>query len=234
MGWLALLGTIVGGVVVLLVVLIAGGWAVAKLGDALNGLPRTRASLIARGVDARLADRIVDELAAENAGMGCGLLFGGLGVCALGYGLYTLAGMYAPEPDELLLYPAPGLLGLLIASVLVIRARRIDADSSATHRALVTRASEVTTLVPTTKPLNLNITTTADALAQTRVTQWTPVPHVVLVYRDGSHFAVRAFDDRDHLSTSLLQALRTALPNTPVEPFRPTFAAPDASMASPA
>lgn len=225
LGFLALLGIVLGGVLALLVVFIAGAWVVAKLGDVVSGLPRVRASLLGRGLDARLADRVIEELEKENGGMGCGLLIGGLALAALGYGLYTLAGMYAPETDELLLYPAPGLLGLLVAGVLVVRARRIDADASATHRALITRASEVSALVPTTKQLNLDISTTGDALARTRVTQWTPVPHVMLVYRDGSYFAVRAFDDRDHHSTSLIEALRTALPNVPVEPFRPTFAA---------
>lgn len=217
--FLWVVGSIVGGVLVVVVGSIVGLFIIIKLGGALAGLPRVRASLVARGIDPRLADRMFVELETTTDGMTLGILAVLAGGLALAFGLYTLSRTYAPELDETLVYSAPGLLLLAIGAWLLVRSRRIDADRSATHRALVTRAGHVTTLVPTMIWLNLDVTTAADALTSTRVTQWRPIPHVIVIFDDGTEHAVRAFHDGDAFALELAHCLSAMLPHARLEPF---------------
>jgi hypothetical protein len=220
---LLLIGMFVGAAVVGLVILFAGIFALIKLGGALAGLPAVRNGLLARGMDRRLADQILVELEAETGGVGIAIFLLLVGVPAVGFGIYELSGMYAPDTFELLLYPAPGALAIIGGLWLFVRGRRIDPDASPLHRAIVTRAANVTALVPTTQLLNINVTTSMDALARTRVTQLRPIPHVAVLFDDGSEHLVRAFHDADAMATEVLRCLHAQLPHARVEAFVPSW-----------
>jgi hypothetical protein len=219
------LAYVLGIVLVVLVVAIVGMVVFGKLGDAIKGLPRIRRSLAGRGLDRRVVDRIMSELEIGTGSMGAAVFAVVAGTIGLALGIYEVAGMWSPEPEELVLYPAPGAFVLLVGLVLAWRSRRVDLDVSVTHRALVTRGPRAVALVPTMIALNLDVTTTLDALAKTRVTRWTPVPHVVVVYDDQTEFAVRAFHDQDALAHELLGCLHALLPGARVEGFVPAWRA---------
>lgn len=212
----AVLGTVLGGVLALLVVGLIGLWLVMKLDASIAGVPRVHAALIARGMDRRLADRIRDELELTSGGVGCGAVVGLVGLAALATGGYFLFGMYRPEPLEWLLYLAPGVVVTGIALVMVVRARRVDPDTSELHRRLVTEGPRVRVLVRATVRTRVNITTAGDALAGQRVTQMQLLPHVIVVHEDGTELAIRALEDADVVLTETVRALQGVVPHARV------------------
>lgn len=209
---LLVVGIAIGSVVVL-VALIAGLGAIS---DRLRGVNGVVADLRRRRLPAPLVDTIQLELQGATGGLPFALICFVFGLPVLGLGINEIRGYQSI--DEQALYVGPGIAMLLLGCFLLAMGRA-RLSQSATHKAVVARAPEVVELIPTA---TYQWVITANALVNAmgyREKTWMPLAQVILRYRDGSTYALRAFADDEPMTT--LHALQTLMPAARALPYQP-------------
>lgn len=182
--------------------------------DWLSGLSAIRAALRKRPLHEHFVELIITELRPHTDGVtgALALLVLGLAILLGGRLLHLQPGL---NPEFVALH-VPAVAFLAWAGYL-LNQKRVKPEDSLLYRTLFMAPSSILELVPTTVLMSLNVTTLVDALAQTRVTQTnTPVPHVLMRLRDGSHQLLRALHDQDFGAVQALAELRRVLPEVHV------------------
>ena len=209
--FLAIIGIALAAVVGVIVVLAGLG----AMSDRLRGVNGLAAGLARRGVPQPLVDTITLELQGASGGLPFALIFFVFGLPVLGLGINECRPYMGI--DEQALYVGPGIAMLLLAFFLLAMGRA-RLSQSKTHEAVIARGSEVVELVPTAI---YQWVITPNALVNAmgyREKTWMPLASVILRYRDGSSYTLRAFADDDPMTT--VHALRALMPAAQVAPYR--------------
>lgn len=181
--------------------------------ERLSGLSRVRTDLQSKRLHERLTEVIIDELRPQADGAAGGLVLLGLAAVAL---LLGRAMHLKPGLEPLFLAVHVPALCFGVWGAMALKRKPLALEQSPLYRALFLAPASVQELSPTIVLLNIDVTGVGDALARQRVTQMnTPIPHVIVGFKDGTSHLVRGVHDKDFNSIETLAALERHLPGVP-------------------